>query len=141
LGLFDTHWALILLFMGTDIVSIYIFLQFLRTIPTALDEAALLDGASYFRIYRSIILPLMKPAIATVVIIKSVAIYNEFYLPFLYTPDPDQYTISMSLFTFKGPYGARYELITAGAIILIVPTLLLFLALQKYIYNGFAGGA
>jgi raffinose/stachyose/melibiose transport system permease protein len=141
LNLFNTRWALIALFLGTDIVSIYIFLQFLRTIPKALDEAALIDGASYFRVYRSIILPLMKPAIATVVIIKSVAIYNEFYLPFLYLPDPDQRVVSTSLFKFKGPYGTHWELISAGAIIIIIPTLVLFLALQRYIYNGFASGA
>ena len=78
--------AAIALFMGTDIVSIYIFLQFMRAIPAALDEAATLDGANHFTIYRRIILPLLKPAIATVVIIKGIAIYNEFYIPFLYMP-------------------------------------------------------
>jgi len=76
-----------------------------------------------------------------VVIIKSVAIYNEFYLPFLYLPDPDQRVVSTSLFKFKGPYGTHWELISAGAIIIIVPTLVLFLTLQRYIYNGFASGA
>jgi multiple sugar transport system permease protein len=141
LGLFNTRWAAIALFTGTDIVSIYIFLQFLRSIPRELDEAALLDGASYLTIYRRIILPLLKPAVATVVILKTVAIYNEFYLPFLYMPSRDLGVVSTSLFRFKGPYGTQWEVISAGVVIAIVPTLVLFLSLQRFIYNGFMSGA
>lgn len=70
-GLFHTRWAPVLLYMSTDIVSVYIFLQFIRSIPASLDEAARLDGANAFTIYRKIIFPLLKPAIATVVIIKA----------------------------------------------------------------------
>ncbi|MEV5313144.1 MULTISPECIES: carbohydrate ABC transporter permease [unclassified Streptomyces] len=140
-GLFDTRWAPILLYMGTDIVSIYIFLQFIRAIPTSLDEAARLDGANAFTIYRKIIFPMLKPAIATVVIIKGITTYNDFYIPFLYMPSEDLGTISTALFRFKGPFGAHWENISAGAILVILPTLLVFLFLQRYIYNGFAQGA
>ncbi|MEU5954568.1 carbohydrate ABC transporter permease [Streptomyces sp. NPDC047525] len=140
-GLFDTRWAPILLYMGTDIVSIYIFLQFIRSIPTSLDEAARLDGANTFTIYRKIILPLLKPAIATVVIVKGITTYNDFYIPFLYMPSEEHGTMSTALFRFKGPFGAHWENISAGAILVILPTLLVFLALQRYIYNGFAQGA
>ncbi|MYW66870.1 ABC transporter permease subunit [Streptomyces sp. SID8379] len=140
-GLVDTRWAPILLYMGTDIVSIYIFLQFIRGIPTSLDEAARLDGANTFTIYRKIIFPLLKPAIATVVIVKGITTYNDFYIPFLYMPSEDMGTISTALFRFKGPFGAHWENISAGAILVIVPTLLVFLFLQRYIYNGFAQGA
>ncbi|WP_086734229.1 carbohydrate ABC transporter permease, partial [Streptomyces glaucescens] len=137
-GLFDTRWAPILLYMGTDIVSIYIFLQFIRGIPTSLDEAARLDGANAFTIYRKIIFPMLKPAIATVVIIKGITTYNDFYIPFLYMPSEELGTISTALFRFKGPFGAHWENISAGAILVILPTLLVFLFLQRYIYNGFA---
>ncbi|GAA2283236.1 carbohydrate ABC transporter permease [Streptomyces atrovirens] len=140
-GLFDTRWAPILLYMGTDIVSIYIFLQFIRGIPTSLDEAARLDGANAFTIYRKIIFPLLKPAIATVVIIKGITTYNDFYIPFLYMPSEELGTMSTALFRFKGPFGAHWENISAGAIMVIVPTLVVFLFLQRYIYNGFAQGA
>ncbi|MER5295402.1 carbohydrate ABC transporter permease [Streptomyces pharetrae] len=140
-GLFDTRWAPILLYMGTDIVSIYIFLQFIRGIPTSLDEAARLDGANAFTIYRKIIFPMLKPAIATVVIIKGITTYNDFYIPFLYMPSEELGTISTALFRFKGPFGAHWENISAGAILVILPTLLIFLFLQRYIYNGFAQGA
>ncbi len=141
MGLFDTRWSAILLYMGTDIVSIYVFLQFIRGIPVALDEAARLDGASSFTIYRRIILPNLKPAIVTVVIIKGINVYNDFYIPFLYMPSANLGTVSTSLFRFKGPFGAHWEDISAGAVIVIVPTLVIFLALQRYIYNGFTSGA
>ncbi|MEV7130107.1 carbohydrate ABC transporter permease [Streptomyces sp. NPDC093260] len=140
-GLFDTRWAPILLYMGTDIVSIYIFLQFIRGIPVSVDEAARLDGANAFTIYRRIIFPMLKPAIATVVIIKGITTYNDFYIPFLYMPSENLGTISTALYRFKGPFGAHWETISAGAILVIVPTLIVFLFLQRWIYNGFAQGA
>lgn len=141
LGLFNTRTAVIVLFMGTDIVSIYIFVQFMRSIPKELDEAASLDGASHLRIYWQIILPLLKPAIATVVIIKGIAIYNEFYIPFLYMPSRDLGVISTSLLRFQGPFSAQWEVISAGVVIVILPTLVIFLCLQRWIYNGFTSGS
>ncbi|MCK8435058.1 carbohydrate ABC transporter permease [Streptomyces sp. D2-8] len=140
-GMFDSLWAPIALYMGTDIVSIYIFLQFVRSIPVSLDESARLDGANAFTVYRKVIFPLLKPAIATVVIVKGINVYNDFYIPFLYMPSEDLGVISTSLFRFKGPLGAHWETISAGAILVIVPTLVVFLFLQRFIYNGFTRGA
>jgi ABC-type glycerol-3-phosphate transport system permease component len=141
LGLYDTRWSAIALFLGTDIISIYIFGQFLRGVPRELDEAAAMEGAGPFAIYWKIILPLLKPAIATVVIIKGITMYNEFYIPFLYMPSQELGVISTSLFRFKGPFGAQWEVISAGVILVIVPTLIVFLLLQRFIYNGFTAGA
>ncbi|MGR6973373.1 carbohydrate ABC transporter permease [Streptomyces cynarae] len=141
LGMFDSVWAPIALYMGTDIVSIYIFLQFVRSIPISLDESARLDGANAFTIYRKIIFPLLKPAIATVVIVKGITVYNDFYIPFLYMPSEDLGVISTSLFRFKGPFAAHWETISAGAVLVILPTLIVFLGLQRFIYNGFTRGA
>ena len=140
-GMFDTLWAPIALYMGTDIVSIYIFLQFMRSIPVSLDEAARLDGANAFTVYRKIIFPLLKPAIATVVIVKGINVYNDFYIPFLYMPSENHGVISTSLFRFKGPFGAHWETISAGAVLVILPTLIVFLCLQRFVYNGFMKGA
>lgn len=140
-GLFNTRWSAIVLYVGTDIVSIYIFLQMIRSLPISMDEAARIDGAGPWTIYRRIIFPNLKPAIATVVIVKGITVYNDFYIPFLYMPSEDLGTISTSLFRFKGPFGASWEAISAGAILVIVPTLIVFLALQRYIYNGFASGS
>nr|WP_043916220.1 carbohydrate ABC transporter permease [Kitasatospora griseola] len=141
LGAFNTRWGPILLYLGTDIISIYIFLQFIRSIPISLDEAARLDGANSFTIYRRIILPMLKPAIATVVIVKGVTVYNDFFIPFLYMPSTDLGTISTSLFRFQGPFGVNWEIISAGTILVILPTLVLFVLLQRLIYAGFAAGS
>ncbi|GFZ34269.1 sugar ABC transporter permease [Clostridium zeae] len=139
IGLFNKIGSILLLNLGTDVISMYIFLQFLDKIPVALDESAMLDGASYFTIYTRIILPLLRPAIATVVILSGVGIYNDFYTPFLYMPDPKLRTISTALFNFKGPMGSQWEIIAAGIMIVIIPTLIIFISLQKHIYNGVQG--
>ena len=141
LGLYNSYAAPIALFLGTDIISIYIFVQFMQSIPKDVDEAAMLDGANRFTIYWRVILPLLKPAIATVVIIKGIAIYNEFYQAFLYAPSDENAMISTALFRFKGPFGSQWEIISAGALIVIIPTLIIFLILQRFIYNGFTQGA
>lgn len=141
LHLVNTRMSVILLFIGTDIIAIYIFLQFLENISMSLDESAIVDGASYFTVFFRILLPLLKPAIVTVLIIKGVSCYNDFYTPFLYMSSRKLVMISTSLFNFQGPYGTRWEVICAGIIISIIPTLIIFLFLQKYIYSGMTQGA
>ena len=139
MGLYDTIWSVILLNLGTDVISLYIFMQYLDEIPISLDEAAYLDGASYFQIFWHVILPNLKAPIVTMLIISGVGVYNDFYNPFLYMPSRDLKVISTALFAFKGPYGTNWPVILAGVMIVILPILLLFLFLQKYIYNGVAG--
>lgn len=139
LGVYNTPLAPIILYLGTDVISLRIFLQFANNIPFDIDEAALIDGASFFGVFWRVMLPLLRPAIATVVILKVIAIYNDFYTPFLYMPDKGLGTVSTSLFRFIGPYSAHYEVVCAGVIIITIPTLILFLALQRQIYNGFSG--
>ena len=139
IGLFNTIWSVILLNLGTDVISIYVFLQYLDEIPVSLDESAYLDGANYFGIFWRIILPNLKAPIVTMLIISGVGVYNDFYNPFLYMPDRNLKVISTALFAFKGPYGTNWPVILAGVIIVILPILIVFLALQKYIYNGVAG--
>lgn len=141
LGLFNTRASAIVLYLGTDIIAVYIFLQFLKTISNELDESAMLDGASYFTIFFKIILPLLKPAIVTVIILKGVGIYNDFYIPFLYMPKEGLNVMSTALYKFKGPYVSQWEVICAAIIVCIIPTLIAFLSLQKYIYNGFTQGS
>ncbi len=141
LQLINTRMAAIILFSGTDIITVYIFMQFLKHIPLAIDESAIIDGASYFRIYFSIILPLLVPAITTVVILKFVAIYNDFYIPMLYMPRSDLAVISTALDNFRGPFGSQWEVICAGQMITIFPILVVFIALQKFIYKGLLIGS
>ena len=141
LGLYDTLAAPIILYIGTDIVSIYIFIQFLENISVSLDESAILDGCSYPRVYWSIILPMLRPAIATVLVIKFVSIYNDFYTANLYMPSDGLEVVSTALYRFIGPYGSKWEIIFAGVIICIIPTLIIFLSMQKFIYSNLVSGS
>lgn len=141
LGLFNTRLAPIILYIGTDIMTIYIFLQFLDNISVSLDESAIIDGANYFQIFFKIILPLLSPAVITVLITKGVGLYNDFYTPFLYTPSTDLLTLSTTLFKFIGPFGAHWEIISAGIIVVMIPTFIVFLTLQKQIYSGLVSGS
>ncbi len=140
MGLVSTIWGPMILWIGTDITSIYIFIQFLSQIPVSLDESGIVDGASYPRIYWSIILPNLKPAIATVLIIKFISIYNDFYTAKLYLPD-DQPVVSTILLNLTNQTTVSYPTVFAGVILCILPTLIIFLALQKFIYSGLVSGA
>ncbi len=134
-------YGYIIMMCGTDVISIYIFIQFMENIPVSLDESAIIDGASYWTIYWKIMLPLLKPAIVTSCILKGVGVYNEYYCANLYLQDKNLHTIATSLYTFVGPMGSQYNLICAGVIISLLPALLVFILCQKQIYSGIAAGA
>ena len=132
----------IILMMGTDVITIYIFLQFFENLPRALDESAILDGCTYFGVFFKILLPLLKPAIVTSAILKGVGTYNEYYMANLYLQDKTRYqVVSTSLYVFSGPMGSQYNYICAGVIITIIPALIIFLLCQDQIYSGMAAGA
>ncbi|MCI1219158.1 MAG: carbohydrate ABC transporter permease [Bifidobacterium sp.] len=137
----NTMWGYIIMMCGTDVISIYVFIQYFENIPTSLDESAIVDGASYFTIYARILLPLLKPAIVTCMILKGVGVYNEYYASNLYLQDSSLKTIAIALYSFTGPMGSKYNLICAGVIITLLPMLILFLIFQKQIYNGIAAGS
>ncbi len=142
LHLVNTMYGYIIMMCGTDVMSMYIYIQFFENIPVSLDESAYMDGASYFRIYWSILLPLLKPAIVTNLILKGVGVYNEYYCANLYLQDKRTLcTVATSLYTFTGPLGSQYNLICAGVIISLLPALIVFCICQKQIYNGVAAGA
>ena len=132
----------IILMMGTDVITIYIFLQFFENLSVSLDESAILDGCSYFGVFFKILLPLLKPAVVTSAILKGVSTYNEYYMANLYLQDKTKYqVVSTSLYVFSGPMGSQYNYICAGVIITIIPALIIFLLCQDQIYSGMAAGA
>lgn len=141
LGLVNSLPGYILMMSGTDVMSIYIFIQFMENISISLDESAIIDGASLWTIYWKIILPLLKPAIITASIIKGVGVYNEYYSANLYLQTPDLRTVAISLYSFVGPMGSQYNMIAAGVIISFIPALIVFLIFQKQIYSGITAGA
>lgn len=138
----NTLYGYIIMMCGTDVISIYIFIQYFENLPVSLDESAYLDGASYFTIYRKILLPLLKPAIVTSIILKGANTYNEYYCAQLYLQDKTKLcTVATSLYTFTGPLGSQYNLICAGVIISLLPALIIFIIFQNQIYSGVAAGA
>lgn len=141
LGLINHLYGYMVVLMGTDIISIYIFLQFFENLSISLDESAIMDGCTYFGVFFKILFPLLKPAIVTSLVLKGVGVYNEYYMSNLYLQQPALKTISTALYTFTGPYGNQYNYICAGVLITIIPILILFLIFQKQIYSGMAAGA
>ena len=141
LGFINHLYGYMVLLMGTDIISIYIFLQFFENLPVSLDESAIMDGCTYFGVFFRILFPLLKPAIMTSLVLKGVSVYNEYYASSLYLTLPELKTISTALYTFTGPYGNQYNYICAGVLITILPILIFFLIFQKQVYSGMAAGA
>jgi multiple sugar transport system permease protein len=142
LGFINSLLGYIIMMCGTDIISIYIYIQFFENIDYSLDESAIIDGASYFTIFYRVLFPLLKPAIVTSCILKGVGTYNEYYCASLYLQDKKKYaTVATSLYTFVGPLGSKYNLICAGVIISLLPALIVFILCQKQIYSGLTAGA
>ena len=142
LGLVNSLIGYIILQCGTDVISIYIFLQFFENLSVSLYESAILDGCTYFGVFFKILFPLLRPAIVTVMILKGIGVYNEYYAANLYLQDKTRFvTVSTALYTFTGPFGNAYNLICAGVILTLIPMLVIFIACQKQIYSGLAAGS
>ncbi len=142
LGLVNTMHGYIILMLGTDVITIYIFLQFFENLSVNLDESAIMDGCTYFGAFFRILFPLLKPAIVTSAILKGVSTYNEYYMAGLYLQDKTRFqVVSTSLYVFTGPMGSQYNYICAGVLITIIPALIIFLLCQDQIYSGMAAGA
>ncbi|WP_338064569.1 carbohydrate ABC transporter permease [Thermoclostridium stercorarium] len=138
MGLVNKMPSVILLYSGVNIVGIYIMFNQLDAIPKELDESALIDGASYFMIYRSIILPLMKPACTTLLIINGIGYYNDFYIPNLYLRKNVQ-TFTVALHKFYGNTATPFEIVAAAILLGIIPIIVVFLFLQKQIFHSLTG--
>jgi multiple sugar transport system permease protein len=141
LGLINTLYPLWLPFWFGG-AGFYIFLlrQFLMAIPPDLDEAALIDGASYFRVFRTILLPLCKPALATVAVISFIAHWNEFNTPLVYLNSPEKFTVALGLSFYRNipEQGGMpmQHLLMAGSVMAIAPCVVLFFSAQRYFVQG-----
>jgi len=141
LGLTNNLMGPVLLYIGADIIQIYIYLQFIKNIPYELDESAMIEGASLVRIFRSIIFPLLAPATYTIIILKTISIYNDFFVPYLYLPRAQHVVVSTSLMRFFGNNSGDWQLISATILIIMIPTAVMYLFLQRYIFSGVTSGA
>jgi multiple sugar transport system permease protein len=137
-GLLNTYWAVILPQVPTAI-AVSIFKQFFDGLPRDLEEAAYLDGAGYWRVYRTIIMPLARPAVAAVAIFSFVWSWNNLLWPLLVLTNPDLMTIPVGLASAQGTYGIRYADIMAISLLGALPLMLVFLLFQRRIVEGIAG--
>ncbi len=141
LGFLNSIVGYAILMSGTDVISIYIFLQYFENLDVALDESAVLEGCTYFGVFFKILLPLTKPAIITVAVLKGVGVYNEYYNANLYLQSNSWRTISTALYSFSGPFKSSYNIICAGVLLTLIPSLVIFLFFQKQVYAGLASGS
>lgn len=139
--LIGTMYAPILLYIGTDLIQIWIYLQFLNKIPVSIDESAMIEGASYLQIFLKIIFPMLAPATATVVILKAVTVYNDLFIQNLYMMKTNLMTVTTALIVFQGNRVNDESLMSAAIVMIMIPTVAAFLLLQKYIFNGITVGA
>ncbi len=140
MGIYNTHWALILPGCFT-IFGVFMLRQFFMSIPKEISEAAMIDGLGHFRIFLQIILPLAKPALATLAIIDFSWHWNDYETALVFLLDKDLYTIPLGLENFVKEYNVDYNGMMAAASAAIVPMILVFLIGQKYIIQGVASSA
>jgi multiple sugar transport system permease protein len=137
LHLVNTNWPLVLPhWFGSDVFFMFLLRQFFLTIPRELDEAAILDGANPLQVLWHVILPLSRPALATVAILSGLASWNDFLDPLVYLNDSDKYTLALGLSEFTGLYSSQWHLLMAAATVIIMPVAVLFFFAQRYFVEG-----
>ncbi|MCX6064219.1 MAG: carbohydrate ABC transporter permease [Chloroflexi bacterium] len=142
IGLYKTLFGLIMVEVAfTMPFAILIFRAFMASIPSELDEAAIVDGASPLRVFFSIILPLLKPAIITVIVTSSVSIYNDFVGPLYLLPGSQNVTAQLTLFSFISQFNSQWNLLFADVVVITIPPLIMFMFFQRQIVSGMTAGA
>ena len=116
--------------------GIFLLTQFLKAVPKDLEEAATMDGASYFQIYKDVILPLARPALLTLFILQFQAMWNDYLSPLLYLNTPDMWVLNVALEVFKQQYSSKMNLVLVGAMVNAIPVLILFFFFSKYYIEG-----
>ena len=135
IGLYNTLGAPIVIYIASDLMQLYIYRQFISTLPVSLDESALLDGCSYFGLFTRIIFPLLAPATATVVIIKAITIINDMYIPYLYMPKNKLRTLTTFLMNYANAQQGSWQKLAAGIIIIMLPTIVIYVFFPE-VYSG-----
>ncbi|NLB95680.1 MAG: carbohydrate ABC transporter permease [Armatimonadetes bacterium] len=139
LGLIDTFAPMTVpAFFGGGAFTIFLLRQFFMTVPRELDEAAMIDGCSYFGIWWRILLPLSRPALVTVTLFSFLAHWDDFMGPLIYLNSMEKYTVSIGLRMFQDMFGTELELLMAASLIHILPTIVLFFIGQRYFIKGIA---
>lgn len=142
IGLFKSLPGLILVEVAFLMpFSVLIFRTFVSAIPRELDEAAIIDGATPTMLFIRVILPLLRPAIITVIVVSSVAVYNDFVNPLYFTPGTENTTVQLTLFNFQSQFNTRWNLLFADVLLITIPPLIMFIFFQRQIVSGMTAGA
>lgn len=141
LGLYNSIFAPLIIYVGTDMMQIFIYAQHVEKIPYSIEESAMMEGASHFHIFTRLIFPLLLPASATLGVIKFVEIINDMYIPYLYMPSSRLKTLSTSLMQFAGQRNMDWGKLCAAIILVMIPTILVYAVFQKFIIQGITQGA
>jgi len=142
LGLYKTLTGMILVDVSFSMpFAILIFRAFMGSIPRELDEAAIMDGASPLRVFFTIILPLLRPAIVTVVVTSSVTIFNDFVGPLYFLPGSQNVTAPLTLFSFMSQFSSQWNLLFADVVVITIIPLIIFIFFQKQLVSGMTSGA
>jgi multiple sugar transport system permease protein len=137
LGWIDTFLPLVVpAYFGGGAFNIFLLRQFFMTIPFELDEAAIIDGASWFTIFLRIMLPLSKPALATVAVLNFVSVWTDFFGPLIYLNSLEKMTLAVGLAFLRGQHTALLTLMMAGSMYSTVPMLIIFFLAQRYFVEG-----
>jgi raffinose/stachyose/melibiose transport system permease protein len=140
LNLIDTLTGLIILYIGFGIpFGVLVMRGFFRTLPTAIIEAARIDGASYFRIFFRIALPLAMPAVVSLCILDGVATWNEFILAQIFLRSDSNRTLPLGLVEFYTQFSTQYDQLAAAVLISVIPVVLVFVFFQRYFVRGMSG--
>jgi raffinose/stachyose/melibiose transport system permease protein len=142
LGLFKHLSGLILVEVAFGLsFSVLLFRAFVAAIPRELDEAAIIDGASGLRLFFSVIFPLLRPVIITVVLTQSVAIFNDFVNPLYFLPGDENATVQLTLYNFMSQFSTQYNLLFMNIVLVTVPPLIMFIFFNRKIVSGMTAGA
>lgn len=139
-GLYDTRLGYMLLMIGGGGVTLFFFVSYIKNLPRDLDEAACIDGCGYFRYVFTVLIPLMKPAIASMVVLSAIGVWNEVINSILFLANENYFPITRGLYAFKGQYSIQWGLLCASLIIVAIPVVALYIALQKQIVDGVLAG-
>ncbi|HWL76098.1 carbohydrate ABC transporter permease [Microbacterium sp.] len=138
LGLINTYWGAILPTIASAF-GVFLLRQAMSTVPYDLDQAATLDGAGHFRIFFQIMLPLIRPALATLTVFAFLNTWNSFLWPLIILRDPLMQTLPVALSSLQGQFSTQWDVLMAGSVISIIPMFALYVFAQKYIVQGVAG--
>jgi raffinose/stachyose/melibiose transport system permease protein len=141
-GILDMRATLIFAYLGFGAAqSTFLYHGFIKGIPTELEEAASVDGASKLRVFFQVVFPILKPITSTIAILNTLWIWNDFLLPSLVLTSPGNRTIPLSTFAFFGRFTADFGVAMAALLLAVLPIIVFYLALQKHIIKGIADGA